>query len=96
MLDCAKRIVEAALKKGADEAEVFFMKGEGTGLAIERNIISSISGGSEQGIGIRVLKDRKLGFSYCTEEKKAEDAISRALSISKLGNESDFTFPEPE
>jgi len=95
-LDCARRIVEAALDKGADEAEVFSLKGEGTGLAIERNIISSISGGAEQGIGIRVLKDGKLGFSYCTDESKSKEAISRALSISKLGRESDFTFPEPE
>jgi PmbA protein len=96
MMDSAKRIVEAALNKGADEAEVFLLKGEGTGLSIERNNISSISGGLEQGIGIRVLKDKKLGFSYCTEESKAQEAISRALSISRLGKESDFTFPEPE
>jgi PmbA protein len=95
MIDTAKRIVEKALKLGANEAEVFICNSHGRGFTIEKNSISSLSGGVEKGIGIRVIMDKKLGFAYCTEEKNAEDAINRALSLSKLRKESGFTLPEP-
>ncbi len=96
MIDTARRIVDMALKKGADEAEVFIMRSEGRGFIIDRNSISSISGGMQKGIGIRLVKGKKLGFAYCTEEGKADKAVERALSLSKLGKESEFTFPEPD
>ncbi|UCE74357.1 MAG: TldD/PmbA family protein [Methanomassiliicoccales archaeon] len=96
MIDSAKRIVEMALKKGAEEAEVFIMKSDGRGFTIEKNSVSSIAGGIEKGIGIRIIKDKKLGFAYCTEEKKADSALEQAISLSKLGNESEFTLPEPD
>ncbi len=96
MLDAAKRIVELAQKEGADEAEVFIIESHGRGFSIEKNSISTISGGVDKGIGIRVIKDKKLGFAYCTEEQKAQKAILQALSLSKLGKESEFNFCEPE
>jgi PmbA protein len=95
MIDTAGRIVDMALKKGANEAEVFIMKSEGRGFTIEKNSISSLSGGMQKGIGIRIVKDKKIGFAYCTEEEKADKAVEQALSQSKLGKESEFTFPEP-
>ena len=95
MIDTAKRIVDLALKKGADGAEVFVIDSEGRGYTIEKNNISSLSGGIKKGIGIRVIKDKRLGFAHCTEEKKADSAIEQALSLSKLGEESEFTFPAP-
>ena len=96
MIDTATRIVDLALKKGADEAEVFICKTEGKGFMIEKNSISSISGGVEKGIGIRLIKAKKIGFAYCTEEEKADRAIEQALSLSKLGKESEFSFPKPD
>lgn len=96
MIESAKRIIDMAMKSGADEAEVFIIKSEGKGFSIEKNSVSSISGGVEVGMGIRVIKDRKLGFAFCTNEKKAQESIKQALSLSKLGKESDFTLPEPK
>jgi PmbA protein len=95
MKDTAKKILDLSLRLGADEAEIFMMKSEGKGFSIEKNSVSSLSGGMERGIGIRVIKDKKLGFAFCSDESKAEDAIKNALSLSKLGKESKFTFPEP-
>jgi PmbA protein len=94
MIESAKRIIDMAIKSGADEAEVFIIKSEGKGFSIEKNSVSSISGGVEKGMGIRVIKDRKLGFAFCTKEEKAQESIKQALSLSKLGKESDFTLPE--
>ncbi len=39
MMDTARRIVDMALKKGADEAEVFIMKSEGRGFTIMKNSV---------------------------------------------------------
>jgi PmbA protein len=96
MKDVARKIVDMALKLGADEAEIFMIESEGKGFSIEKNSVSSLSGGLERGLGIRVIKDRKPGFAFCTEETKAEESIQNALSLSRLAKESDFTFPEPQ
>jgi PmbA protein len=96
MIESAKRIIEMAMKSGADEAEVFIIKTEGKGFSIEKNSVSSISGGVEKGIGIRVKKDKKLGFAFCTKEENALESIEQALSLSKLGKESEFSFPKPQ
>ncbi len=96
MKDVAKKIVDLALGSGADEAEVFVIESEGKGFSIEKNSVSSLSGGLESGVGIRIIKDKKSGFAFCTDESKAEESIRNALSLSKLGKESEFTFPEPQ
>jgi PmbA protein len=95
MLESAKEAVDQAIELGADEAEVFIIKSEGKGYSIEKNSISSISGGLEKGIGIRVIKGKKIGFAYCTDEVKTKGAIEQALSLSRLGTESEFTFLSP-
>ncbi len=64
MKEVAKKIVDQALSSGADEAEVFMIESEGKGFSIEKNSVSSLSGGLERGLGIRVIKDRKSGFAY--------------------------------
>lgn len=95
MMDIAKKVVNKALKKGVEEAEVYITRSTGRGFTIEKNFVSSVSGGDEEGIGIRIVKNKKLGFAYCTDEKKSDEAIDQAISLSKLGKETEYTFPEP-
>lgn len=95
MIDTGKKILELSLKLGADEAEIFLVKNNGTSFSIERNSVTFASSNMSYGIGIRVLKNKKIGFAFCTNETQAEDAIKEALSSSKLGKETKFTFPEP-
>jgi PmbA protein len=96
MMEVVNKIVNLAINSGAAEAEVFIIKSEGFGFSIEKNSVSSLSGGVEKGIGIRIIKDKKIGFAYCTSEDKAEDSVKKALSLSRLGKELDYTFPEPK
>lgn len=81
---------------GADESEVFLMKNISTGFSIQKNSVSFASSNTDFGVGIRVVKNKKIGFGYCTDEKNAGKAIENALSSSKLGKETKFTFPEPK
>ncbi|MDI6916236.1 MAG: TldD/PmbA family protein [Thermoplasmatales archaeon] len=95
MIDIGKKILNMALKLGADEAEIFLVKNSGTSFSIERNSVNFASSNMSYGIGIRILKNKKIGFAFCTKEAQAEKAVKNALSSSKLGKETKFIFPEP-
>ena len=95
MIDSGKKILEMALKMGADEAEIFLVKNNGTSFSIEKNSVTFASSNMSYGIGIRILKNKKIGFAFCINGAQAEAAIKKAMSSSKLGKETKFTFPEP-
>jgi PmbA protein len=46
------------------------------------------------GYGIRVIKDKKIGFSYCVKEDEIEGAIKNAEIFSRFSKETDFSFAE--
>ncbi|MFA5771292.1 MAG: TldD/PmbA family protein [Thermoplasmata archaeon] len=94
MLDIGEKVVNTALKSGADSAEAFLLWEKSTGVEIEKDEISSSSSGAIFGMGIRIIKSGKLGFSYCTDASKIKEAIDGALSVSVLSKKTKFEFPE--
>ena len=78
MIDTGKKILNLSLKMGADESEVFLMKNNSTGFSIEKNSVNFTSSSISFGIGIRIIKNKKIGFAFCTNETQAEDAIKKA------------------
>lgn len=93
-IDALKRLADYAVKKGASEAEIFALAGSSTKLSIEKNHVNFASSKTMKGIGIRVIMSKKIGFSYATDVSKGKDAVEKALSISKLGDSSEFSFAE--
>jgi PmbA protein len=81
-------IIRKAERMGADEAEVFFLRGVETEISVENNQIDFGGGAASTGYSIRVLKDGRIGFSYFSEEN-TEKAIESALKLSKLGKRID-------
>ncbi len=81
-------IIRMAERMGADEAEVFFLRGTETEISVENNQIDFGGGAASTGYAIRVLKDHRIGFSYSSEENM-EKAIESALKLSKLGKKID-------
>ncbi|PJB21192.1 MAG: TldD/PmbA family protein, partial [Euryarchaeota archaeon CG_4_9_14_3_um_filter_38_12] len=51
MIDSGKKILEMALKMGADEAEIFLVKNNGTSFSIEKNSVTFASSNMSYGIG---------------------------------------------
>lgn len=96
LLGIAEKIVRIALNKKAEQSEVFIMKSKGTSLSIEKNSLGFSSSGEDFGIGIRVVKDNGIGFSYCTDISKAEKSIEQALKSSKLTKVKNYEFPYPQ
>ena len=63
-ISLAENAVKIALKHGADEAEAFIYQGFTTTVAIERGQIAKSSRIIDQGLGIRVVANKAVGFSY--------------------------------
>lgn len=86
MQSLAENAFSFALKKGADEAEAFIYQGLTTNVAVERGQITKSSRIIDRGIGIRVILNKTIGFSYTNvlENKTAiEDTVLKALNSAK-------------
>jgi len=66
LIEAAEFAVKESQKFGADEAEGFAQKQRVTEILLERGEIQSERTKTQQGIGIRVIKDRKLGFAFAS------------------------------
>lgn len=85
MLSLAEDTVSFALKNRAEEAETFVYQGLTTSVSIERGQIAKSSKIIDQGLGIRVIIKKAVGFAYTNilEKKEIEKAAIKALSSAK-------------
>lgn len=76
-----KKVLGAALAKGAEFADVFFEYRISSNLTFEEDIVKSARRGIVQGVGIRAVKGDQIGFAFSEEltlEKMLEAANSAA------------------
>ncbi|WP_304362613.1 PmbA/TldA family metallopeptidase, partial [Candidatus Kryptonium thompsonii] len=82
--ELAKSVVLKTLQKGAEECDVFISIDDEFSATIKDAEIESIKQAVTHGLGIRVFKNKKIGFSYTTDfsnfaiEKAIEEAITLA------------------
>jgi PmbA protein len=83
LISIADTAVKKGLDLGADEIEVLLLRGESTEVALENNDIHIGRTDVRSGTGIRVFRNRGLGFASINsiEEKEIFDAIERALQL---------------
>jgi PmbA protein len=83
LLSIADTGVKKGLDLGADEIEVLLLRGESTEVALENNDIHIGRTDVRSGTGIRVFRNKGLGFasSNSVEEKDIFEAIKRALQL---------------
>ncbi|MDP6923422.1 MAG: TldD/PmbA family protein [Candidatus Scalindua sp.] len=86
-----EKILDLALKN-ADSAEVIYEEGESRSISFENNKLKSVYTKSIRGIGLRVIKDGKIGFSSTTDFRKPEQLVSNALESAEFGQEAKFEF----
>ena len=82
-IDLLKWVVDEALKMGADEAECFASSTKGFDIQIMAGEVRQPTYINEKGLGIRVVKDKKIGFASTNIFTKdaIRDTIKKALSI---------------
>ncbi len=77
-----KAIVKNVVKDGF-EFEIYLSKSNKVKIDIEDKVVDRIEASNEQGLGIRVIKDGKMGFSYTTKltKKDIENCTKMAMDI---------------
>jgi PmbA protein len=96
LLSVADSVVAQARRMGVASAEAFVLRSVSGGVRIEKNEVGGIETETSFGIGIRVLKEQRVGFAYVTKSEQAKDGIRDALEASKLSIRlPSFAFPSP-
>src|SRR3972149_204785 len=98
LLEICRLAVKLAVTKGADEAEAYGVSSMESEAAIERNDIMLGKYHQASGLGIRVLKNRALGFSSINRLGRAQidSAVDAALQIASRGSSDPFNvLPKP-
>lgn len=94
------RALKLALKKPVDQAEIFVVRKKVLSIRISNNQVFQGKGNYDSGIGIRLLRNNSLGFSFATgfSEKGITDAIDDSYKIVKVEkNQSSFkNFSSPQ
>ena len=79
----AEKLIGIALKKGADEAEVYMKSVKNLGIEVKDMAIDTLESSVTQGYCIRVIKDTRLGFSYSNDQSEFEMVAEKAIETSK-------------
>lgn len=74
-----RKVVAAAMKSGADYADLYFENTFYRDLTLRDSMVASGGIHIDYGVGIRALKGEKCGYSYC-ENTRLEDML-RAASV---------------
>ena len=65
--DVLERVLSAALRTGADFAEIFASDWRGTGVGLDDGRIEQLSTGRNRGAGIRVISGETTGFAHTAD-----------------------------
>lgn len=82
----AKKLVERARRKGADQAEVWLEVNRESSVKVRDGEVEELTQATSKGVGLRVLAGSRLGFTYTSEfdAKKADELAERALAVAKV------------
>ncbi len=85
LIDFGQRAVNVATKKGAGEAEAFLSRISSTSVSIERGQIVQSAKRTDQGLGVRAIYKKAVGFSYANilTNKTVDDVAVKALKSAK-------------
>lgn len=90
-----EKILDRALKSGADSAEVFAITSRSISAESKDGQTDSLLRSQNAGLSIRIIKDMKLGFSYSTDTDKWEDCLDKSLASARWGIEDEYhVLPE--
>lgn len=86
-------VLEKALQKGGDFAEIYLEEKELSNVFCEDNKIEKINSGREKGAGIRVIKDSNTAYVY-TNDLSRKALIKAADVANHAANEANGKCPE--
>lgn len=90
----ANDILKLIRKKEVDEAEVFLSSAKSLKIDVYHQKVESIDEIKNTGCGIRVIKNKKLGFAYTSDfdETVIEESIDEAIENAKSSEADEFNI----
>ena len=81
--DLVDQVRQQAERSGAAEAEVFVEFGKITEVRTRQRELEVVQQSSSLGLGLRVFKDRRMGFAYTTDLEKVvlDELVNRTVSL---------------
>lgn len=92
----ATELLERALKGGTDEAEVYVRTSRNLTIEVKEQKVDTLEVSRTTGYSVRVIKDRRLGFSYSTDPDEIRRVAERAIEASQFSEPDEHNgFPFP-
>lgn len=92
MAKIEEQLLELTLKH-TSSAEVLYEEGETRSVSFENNKLKYVTTKSIRGVGLRVIKDGRIGFSSTTDFRHPEKLVANAIESAKFGQIAAFDFP---
>ncbi|MGD2080244.1 MAG: TldD/PmbA family protein [Nitrospirota bacterium] len=93
--ELAEKILELALRGGAEDAEVFQRASRSLSAEVRSGEVSAVERAVGMGYGIRLKRAGRPGFYYATQREGAESAVRAALEAAAYAEPDEFlVFPE--
>lgn len=93
----AEGLLNIALKKGADEAEVYIKSSKGLSIEVKNQDIDALESSLSFGYSLRVIKDKRPGFSYSTDRGNIGSVVDNAVETARWADTDEFLeLPDPE
>lgn len=93
-LELADTIVKRALKVGADQSEVYIIKGKEMEIRTAKMKIESIKEARKLGMGLRVIVNKGIGSVFTSNMKQdnIEKLIDESIALAKEASEDEFNL----
>ena len=98
LIELARRLLNLALKQGAEEAEVYGMVGRSVDVDLRREYVEMASESYHSGLGLRAVVDGAVGFSSSSDMSQLEFVAKSAVRSARVrgGDDSWISLPRPE
>jgi PmbA protein len=87
----AEDIINKAIKRGCDAAEVFIKNSKGISVEVKNGKVEALKASLDFGIALRVIKKQKTGFSFTTSTDGTAKIIDEALEGAQWTCEDEFS-----
>ncbi|MCE8424146.1 MAG: TldD/PmbA family protein [Candidatus Methanoperedens sp.] len=84
MFDIAHKALEYTKKSGADEVEIFCIKGRSISVEVQRDEIDLAKESLLSGIGIRAIMNGAVGFSSTNDHERVKEACILAVKSARV------------
>jgi PmbA protein len=78
------------------QAEIYRLDAESSWVSFENGRLKDITSSLQSGLSLRLIKDRKIGFTYTQNLIDRDELIQSALVALRMGVEAHFDFPRTE